>query len=187
MYSNFYVSSEPRFVNRLQELDTLLRYSQNGYYPVLFLYGPEGCGKTRLLKELYAKLRTREDFLAIYVDAQSTGEPDKAVLAPPEILQSISDIVKEIAGPIGKAAALAILHVNRIFKRLSFKNKHVVVIVDDVVRSLGYDIIEIYTKNLLKLLEELLNLGAESVFVLATISEGVSRSLLARHNYVILT
>ena len=49
---------------------------------------------------------------------------------------------------------------------------------------LGLDLIEAYAKDLLDLLKVLYALGARTVLLLATTSEGVSRRLLARRNYV---
>lgn len=177
---------EIRFVDRVEELSKLMAYAEKGFYPILYLYGPEGSGKTRLLKEFYRAVGDRDDFLVVYVDAQSVEDLKKAVYAPSQVLQLVVDVAKEFAGPAGRIAALAILQAIRMLKKMFIRNKHVVVLVDDVAKPLGLDMIEIYSKNMLNLLEDLLAYEAKSVFILATTSEGVSRSILARHNYVTL-
>ena len=58
----------PRFVDREAELARLHSYAEKGMHAPLLLYGPEGCGKTRLLLELVRRLRGRE-YLVVYVDA----------------------------------------------------------------------------------------------------------------------
>ncbi len=55
---------------------------------------PEGCGKTRLLRELTDRVRRREDYLAIYVDAQSTGGLEEALAEPQELVRYLSAVVE---------------------------------------------------------------------------------------------
>lgn len=45
----------PRFVDRVMELNWLRDWSSGFRYVPLYIYGPEGCGKTRLLKEFARK------------------------------------------------------------------------------------------------------------------------------------
>ena len=179
--------SVPRFVDRVQELSKLMELAERGFYPVMYLYGPEGCGKTRLLRELCKRLEGRRDFVVLYVDAQSMESIESALYAPPEVVKLVLELTKDLAGPPGRVAALAVLRALRELKKAMVRGKHVVVLIDDVARALGVERIESYAKNALSVLEELLSEGAESVLMLATTSEGVSCSLLARHNYVALS
>ena len=100
---------EPKFVDRAEELKFLEELAAGGFYPVLYVYGPEGCGKTRLLRELYSRIRGREGFTAVYVDAQAAGSVRNAVYGPPEAVRLIAEAAAELAGPPGRAAALALL------------------------------------------------------------------------------
>ncbi len=173
-----------RFVDRFEELSKLLEYSRRGFYPVLYLYGPEGCGKTRLLKELYNRVREREEFVAIYVDAQSVSNIDEAVYAPPELIQLLTELVQSVHEAIGRAVARLLPYAMRRALERKIRGKHVAVVVDDVARPLGLDMIESYAKKLLDLAEWLTEHGASSVLVVATTSEGRSLEILWRHNYV---
>ncbi len=173
------------FVDRGVELSRLLGFAERGFYPVLYLYGPEGCGKTRLLREFVSMVKDREGYLAVYVDAQSTGSVEEAVLGGREIVNNLLAGALEASGaPVGRLSALALTRFSRWLDRRLVRGRRVVVAVDDVARPLGMDVIESYVKSLLGLVEELYGLGASAVLVVASTSEGLSRSLLARHNYV---
>ncbi len=184
MKINLESMKQPPFINRESELNTLLEYSEKGYYPILYLYGPEGCGKTRLLLELVKYIQNRKGYIVTYIDVQSVSDIKSALIAPSDITKVIIDLIKDISGPIGKILAYTFTRLAQNLSREKVENKRIVVLIDDVARPLGLEIIETYAKNLLNLLEELYSLNAKSVFILATTSEGLSRKLLARHNYV---
>jgi len=173
------------FVDRVEELRKLMKWVEEGFYPVLFIYGPEGCGKTRLLRELVSRIVDRDDCLAIYIDAQEVVDPKRAIYVSRDVLDIVADIVSSLVQPVGKA--LAVYRVARILAERRARGKHVVIAIDDVAKPLGPDIVESYAKKLLDLVEELESMGASSVFIVATSSEGASIKVLARHNYVSLT
>lgn len=175
-----------RFVNRASELHTLLSLAERGFYPVLYIYGPEGCGKTRLLREFLKNIRGRRGFVVVYIDALESEDPRKAVMGSNEVYNAVAGLLAGyIGGGIGKAIASSISRlVSEIARRVGLRGKHVVVAVDDVAKVLGVNGVEVYMKNLLKLLEELLtSYGASTALVIATTSEGLSRDLVARHTY----
>ena len=173
----------PRFVDRVVELEELVELAERDFNPTLFIYGPEGCGKTRLLRELVARLRGR-GFLAVYVDAQSTRSLEEVVEGPRELVEALTEAVAGLAGPAGRLAALAATRLSRKLAKRRVEGARLAVVVDDVARPVGLDVVEAYAKDLLNLVEELYGLGASSVLAVASTSEGLSRSLLARHSYV---
>ena len=176
-----------KFIDREIELNQLLKYCKFGFYPILYIYGPEGCGKTRLLKELINKVKEVEhDYLIIYIDTTCTSNIQDALITIPDITKEFLELIKE-TGPIGRLIALSITYILKKIEKYLIKDKHIVLLIDDVAKPLGLDIIEFYAKKLLDLIEELYSKEARSVFILATTSEGISRKLLARHNYVFLT
>jgi len=175
-----------RFVNRASELYTLLSLAERGFYPVLYIYGPEGCGKTRLLREFLKDICGRRGFVVVYIDALESEDPRKAVMGSNEVYNAVAGLLAGyIGGGIGKAIASSISRlVSEIARGVGLRGKHVVVAVDDVAKVLGVNGVEVYMKNLLKLLEELLtSYGASTALVIATTSEGLSRDLVARHTY----
>ncbi len=179
----------PPFVDRAEELRVLEGFAVAGFYPVLYLYGPEGCGKTRLLRELYSRLAGRRDFLVVYVDASEAGSVEDAVFST--VPEALSEIIAGVAGVAlggspGKVVAALLPRLLRRLRERLIRGKHVVVIVDDVARPLGVERVELLAKKMLDALDDLRAKGAESVFMVATTSEGLSRRHLARHNYVAL-
>jgi len=175
------------FINREEELKVLREYAERGFYPILLIYGPEGCGKTRLLKEFIKSIEETSDYIIVYVDAQNVGSLKDAVYAPPLLLEAFSSLVESISEPVGKFSARMLPYVFKKFFEKRLRNKHVIIAVDDVARPLGVDVIESYVKTMLNLLEWIVDKGAESAFIVATTSEGLSLSLLARHSYVSLS
>jgi len=170
------------FVNRVEELRYLTKLADRGFYPILYIYGSEGCGKTRLLKELRSRLGS--EYSIIYIDALAVGPLESAIYAPQEVVNIAKGIISEVGGAMGKVVAeLLPLVMSRVTEKLVIRGKKIIVIVDDVARPLGVDIIELYAKKLLEVLENLLEKGASSVLIVATTSEGLSRSKLLRHRY----
>ncbi|MGC8570196.1 MAG: ATP-binding protein [Caldivirga sp.] len=48
---------EPPFIDRVMEFNWLRDWASGFRYVPLYIYGPEGCGKTRLLKEFVKRFR----------------------------------------------------------------------------------------------------------------------------------
>ena len=176
----------PRFVDRAEELRSLEELASTGFYPILYLYGPEGCGKTRLLHELRRRLGEKPGYLVVYVDAEEASDPREAVRAAPEVASELLEALGEAAGPPGRMLARLLPSLLKRLRERLVAGRRVVVLVDEVARPLGLDAIEQYAKKLLDALEALYERGARSVLILATTSEGLSRRLLARHNYAAL-
>ena len=175
---------QPPFVDRVEELERLRELASRGFYPVAYLYGPEGCGKTRLLREFLKEVKSWGDCIAIYIDAQSVKSVDEALWSSDrEVFQLLTELASSVAGPVGRALALAVTMIVRRLRRGLVEGRRILIVVDDVARPLGIESVELYSKNLLSLLEELYSLGAAAVTIVATTSEGLSRRLVARHSY----
>ncbi len=177
-----------RFVDREGEMARLLNLSEKGFYPILFMYGPEGCGKTRLLRELYSRLKSRREFLVVYVDALESESIERAVLVSSELSCILSELTAMLGYPIGRSLAFRLRRLFQLVeKHVRIRGRHVVLLVDDVVRAVGVDQIDVYAKKMLELLEDLLwEYEAESALVLASTSEGLSRELLLRHRFTVM-
>ncbi len=174
-----------RFVNRSEELSILMRYAEVGHYPIYLIYGPEGCGKTRLLKEFISNLRGKNEYLVTYLDALESSSIEDALLGPKELVEAAVGIASSlISGSVGEVLTRLLPQLIKKVLGSVVKGKHVVIAVDDVAKPLGKELIETYTKKLLDLTEWLMSRDARSVFVIVTSSEGSTYEYLYRHNYV---
>ena len=171
------------FIDREAELEVLSGLAERGSGVPIYLYGPEGCGKTRLLRELVTRLRGRSGYLVAYIDALEDSDLGRAVIGSRELHELFLRVVKGSAeGPIGALLAYAAARVLAVAERRLVEGRHVVLVVDDVARQIGLENIEAYLKKLLKLIEyDLAEKNPASVLVIASTSEGLSLERIRRH------
>jgi len=175
------------FIDRVVELDMLIKMGVEGRYLPLYIYGPEGCGKTRLLLELSNVLRDREDCVVIYIDALMISSIDSMMRSTSKyVAEVLRSFVEGISEPIGRFLALVLdKFIEYLSKKLSLRNKHVVILVDDVASPIGIDKISWYIKYLQTLNESIAqNYNVASTLIVATTSEGKSLNIVRRHSYI---
>ncbi|RLE56585.1 MAG: hypothetical protein DRJ40_05490 [Thermoprotei archaeon] len=178
---------EPRFVDRERELETLRELASYGSPLPIYLYGPEGCGKTRLLREFIKRVHG----VTIYIDALERRDPETAIVLNP-VIEEVRKFVREVAlqaiGPLGTYLADRItLIVEKIAEKVSIEGRSLIVIVDDITRAIGLDRVEWYVKWLYELIGKLhRRYSPKSILIVATTSEGKSLDLVMRHTYTVV-
>jgi len=173
-----------KFVDRVRELHQLDEIVSRGTAFPVAIYGPEGCGKTALLKYVARSLAKRSDTIVIYIDALEQFELEKALLSSHrEVLEVVRDVSSV---PIGSALArLCMSLVTRLASRISLKGKNVVLLIDDVYRAIGLENVDRYTKSLYEWIGYLHEkFEVSNVAIILTTSEGVSKRELSKHTYV---
>lgn len=184
-----------RFIDRVKELKALNEYCSRFRATPLYIYGPEGCGKTRLLREFTRRFNDFfMDGVAVYVDALEDRDIRKALASSLPIdvlnigLEASMDLLQQSI-PLGQALSRSIsLIIDKIAEKVfrkSLKDKYILITVDDVVRSIGLGKVEYYTKWLYEVmwrLEE--EYKPKAINLIATTSEGVSLNLITRHRHV---
>ena len=92
-------------------------------------------------------------------------------------------VIGEIVGIGGYIAKTITEWLLKGLRKIKVKGKHIVVMVDDVVQAIGVERVNVYTKKLLNLLEELYTLNVESAAIIVSTSEGRSRREILRHRW----
>ena len=171
-----------RFVDRVEELRALSRLAREGSPTPIYLYGPEGCGKTRLLKEFINGFNG----VGVYIDALEEYSARRVVTLSPKVKKVEEPLVAEAStGHVGKwFTERVIALVDKLALKCKLKDSNIVLVVDDIAKPIGLDRIEWYIKwlyeNIWKLTEEY---EPESILIIATTSEGKSLNLVLKHTY----
>ncbi|MEM1545323.1 MAG: ATP-binding protein [Candidatus Methanomethylicia archaeon] len=181
------------FMDRIDEFRVLKSFVEHTPATPLYIYGPEGCGKTRLLKEFTNRLGRLADgkAVSVYIDALEGREIGKAILTPrfsSDILEVAYEVVKELQIPLGSALAKSIsLFISRIFNKIyrrKLEGYSVFIAVDDVVKAIGLDDVERYVKWLYELQWKIMEeYKLNSLLFIVTTSEGESLDLVSRHRH----
>ena len=183
-----------KFVNRIEELNALAKFSSKFRGLPLYIYGPEGCGKTRLLREFVSKFNEYygKEAIAIYIDALERESIDKAIFVPKSVKlvkTILTSIVEHYGGVVGKALINSISTIlEKTLTDRKLEDNYIMVVVDDVVKAIGLEKIEWYVKWLYELLWKLFeehNPRAINFIILT--SEGKSLDLISRHRHVSIT
>ncbi len=187
-----------RFVDRAEEWEALREWAGRFRYTPLYVYGPEGCGKTRLMREFVRAFERHFDGIAVYLGVEAVGEGPLEDAVRSAMLFSRSealDLGVRLAmgliggtAPLGRALADIGIHVVRRAVRELFgrgvRDKHVLVVIDDLTRAVALGEVERYLKWLFNEMNAMYEeLGPRSINVVVTTSEGASRRLVARHRH----
>ncbi len=186
--------AQPPFVDRVAELGALARWSSRQRATPLYIYGPEGCGKTRLLREFVSRVDELlgGDALAVYIDALEASSPVHALLSKPSVPGRLIEeaVAAAVGEPIGKLLALSVsrlvgLIAERLYER-RLRGKIVVLVVDDVARAIGVERVEWYVKHLYELTWRVVEEYEPEAFnVIVSTSEGESLELIQRHRHAV--
>jgi len=178
------------FVGRTAELEAIRRYNSRQVYLPTFVFGPEGCGKSRLFREAVKRFKDwHPDGVAVLIDVREE-RLERAVLATAPV--DVRKLAKRLAKAMFKSLS-QITHFGEFFAAMATSIpefaktrdvRRVFVVVDEVTTA--FTNVEAYAKSM----ESTMNVGRPEelkdviVNFFALTSEGYSRDLLARHNYV---
>jgi len=165
------------FVDRdraLRQIEEIAERSTR--FPVI-IYGPEGCGKTALLRQAKIVLE-HYGYDVIYVSPLA-----ESLVEALQYSSSIEDLVKEalrlVPEPYSRLVNVALKAAQLIMRR--FRRK-IAILLDDLFQTVGLDKAEICTKILLNLIEYPPG-DYESIVILASSSEGTTQEKIGRHRW----
>lgn len=170
------------FVDRDKAIKQIEDIGVRGTRFPLIIYGPEGCGKTALLRQAAVLLNDME-YHVIYINPVE-GVLDRALWCSPTIRDIVEEILRAIGGSIYKLVEAVLRITDLVLRR--FRRARIALLLDDVFQALGLDRVEVYVKSLLNLIEYP-PMEYENIVVMVTSSEGLSRSRIGRHRWARIT
>ncbi len=173
-----FAGREVEFVDREAALRQLGELAEGGTWWPLVIYGPEGCGKTALLRQARAVF---EDYgyHVVYVDPLAE-RVEEVLQYTPSIRDIVLDVARRFPEPYARIVDVAISVASHVMRSLS--RPRVAVLMDDVFQAVGVDRAEQYVKTLLNLIEWP-PADYDKVVVLVASSEGVTRERVGRHRW----
>jgi hypothetical protein len=169
---------EVEFTDRGRGIRQVYELAERGTRAPVVVYGPEGCGKTAWLRQASEVLR-EEGYDVIYINVLQREYATYTDIG--EVVEMLSEAVADITGYTAiKLADLAVLLASQLLKR--WRRKRVALLVDELFQAIGLDRAETYTKALLNIIEYPPE-PYESIVVVVTTSEGLSRWRVGRHRW----
>jgi len=169
---------ETEFVDRDRALAQVVEWAEKSTRWPIVIFGPEGCGKSALLRQAAAMLRDL-GYDVVYVDPLHRFFA--AHTDVDEIARKLADAASEALGIAQlKLATLAIDSIKELLER--WGRRRVAVLVDEAFQAIGVERAGIYVKSLLNLIEYPPRSYEGIVAVVAT-SEGLTRREIGRHRW----
>jgi len=167
------------FVDRERAIEQVRELGEKGTFPVYVVYGPEGCGKTALLRQTKVILEEEFGYHVVYTDplAERTEE---VLQYTPTIEGVVKEVLNSLPEPYSKIVDAVISIASWVIKR--FPKPRIAVLMDDIFQAVGVDKAEAYVKTLLNLIEWP-PAEYDRIVVLVASSEGVTRERVGRHSW----
>jgi len=168
---------EVEFADREVAIKRIEEWAEKGTYPVKVIYGPEGCGKTALLRQTKAILE-EHNYNVIYINP--LAEEGRMLTYTSTIKDFVKEVLRAVPEPYSKVVDVAINIAGYIMKKLS--KPRVAILMDDIFQAVGLDKAERYAKALLNLIEYPPG-EYEKIVTIVTTSEGLSKRDIGRHRW----
>ncbi len=172
---------EVEFVDRGRAIAQINEIAERGTYPVYVVYGPEGCGKTALLRQA-KEILEEHGYSVVYVDPLA-GSKSEALVYTPTIRDIVREAFRLFPEPYSRIVDVALNVASLVMRRL--RRPRIAILVDDLFQAIGVDKAERYVKTLLNMIEHPPG-DYEKIAVLVTSSEGLSRESVGRHSWATL-
>ncbi|MEL9989906.1 MAG: ATP-binding protein [Thermoproteus sp.] len=180
-----FAGREVEFVDREVALKQFEELAERGTRFPLVVYGPEGCGKSALLRQGMEVLRER-GYSVTYVSPLVDKERDRLLYT-----EDLKEVMKEVLGevvsrfpdPFNSARALITIAVEALYRAVERgRNKKIAVLADDVFQAIELDRAEQLVKQFLNMIEYP-SVRYEKIVIVVASSEGVTWERVGRHSW----
>ncbi|MCG2880710.1 MAG: ATP-binding protein [Vulcanisaeta sp.] len=174
----FLPNLEVEFTDRDRAVRQVEELAVRGTAFPMVIYGPEGCGKSAVLRQAAAMLREL-GYEVFYINP--LDKAFNADITIPDIKRAFMEFVERALAEnaLGRIAWAIFDFVHKV---LSIRRAKIAVIVDDAFQAIGLQQAAIYVKGLLNLIEYPLH-SYENIVILAATSEGISKREIGRHRW----
>jgi len=173
---------EVEFTGRDRAVQQIVEIAERGVVSPLVIYGPEGCGKTSLLRQA-AEILREWGYDVLYVNPyyrEYIAYTDLKTFMT-RLASIISEASIQALGVAGVGVRLAMLALEFLGYALKAGRGRVAVLVDDVFQAIGVGSeASYYVKSLLNYIEHP-PASYESIVAIIATSEGLSRREIGRH------
>ncbi len=171
---------EVEFADRDVALRQAEEIAERGTRWPLVVYGPEGCGKTALLRQVEEVLRER-GYAVIHVNPMAKRLEDR-LLATRNVKDIVRGVVSALPGSLADASTLLYAAVEALHRAAKSVTGRIALLADDVFQAVGLDKAETLVKELLNMIEWP-SVKYEKIVVIVSSSEGMTRERVGRHRW----
>jgi hypothetical protein len=166
------------FTDRDRAIEQINEWAEKGTWSPIVTFGPEGCGKTAILRQAAHMLRGLgyDVFYLHPLDKSFAAEIDDK-----DVKERFLDIVQQTVAD-GKWLRVALETFDLVRELLKRRKRKVAVIADDVFQAIGLDKAAAYVKGLLNMIEHPIYFY-ERMVVIVAMGEGISRAEIGRHRW----
>ena len=181
-----FAGREVEFVDREAAVKQLKTLAEEGTRFPLVVYGPEGCGKSALLKQAVEVLK-EHGYSVAYVSPLAKEE---RLIYTEElkdfVKQAVKMFAKRLPDPLGDADVLIDVAVEALYRVVKRgRNKKIAVLADDVFQAVGLDRAELLVKQFLNMVEHP-SIKYDKIVIIVASSEGVTRRKVGRHSWALI-
>ncbi|MEM1616163.1 MAG: ATP-binding protein [Pyrobaculum sp.] len=183
-----FADREVEFVDREVALKQFEELAEKGTRFPIVVYGPEGCGKSALLKQAVEVLR-EHGYSVAYVSPLAKEREEK-LLYTEDLKDLVKSVLKEVAkrlpDPFNNADVLIDVAVEALYRVVKKgRNKKIAVLADDVFQAIGLDRAELLVKQFLNMIEHP-SIKYDKIVIVVASSEGVTRRRVGRHSWALI-
>jgi len=176
-----FANREIEFIDREIAIKQIEELTEKGTRFPIVIYGPEGCGKTALFRQIFEILK-EHNYATIHVNPLAETIEEKL-----SINKELKNLTRELGTYLAGDTFRLIEKIIELLYTAVKKgmSKRIAILADDIFQATGLDKAELLVKSLLNMIEWP-SVRYEKIIILASSSEGITMEKIGRHNWAIL-